>query len=429
MEETIILSTVAEGIIASLGSLPVKEIVQLWSAEVELEKLKDTVSTIKDVLLDAEEQQDGNAEVRVWLKKLQKPMYDADDLLDDVSSEALPLPKKIRRRKRFCWKKTRAHIGEGRLLQIKPACNEVPQHPSHIGHKIKDIREKLDAIAADRKFHLEGHRVKIGIENKKRDDDTYSFVLEEDVIGREEDKKKVMALLLDSNVGKNVSILPIVGIGGLGKTTLAKLVFNDQEVKQHFELKVWGLSEQDSWSLFKKIAFEEGKEPENTSIVTIGREIVAKCVGVPLAIRTIGGLLYFKNPETEWLSFMTNELSRIPQNENDIIPTLKHLEIDECWRLRYMPRGLGELTNLQTLSQFVIPSVRSRGCGDLSELNRLNSLRGKLLIKIGRHGKDVALQCKAANLKEKKHLRACLCGGLMNPMFPTPVLKMFWSRN
>ncbi|KAB1225423.1 putative disease resistance protein RGA4 [Morella rubra] len=71
------------------------------------------------------------------------------------------------------------------------------------------------------------------------------------------------------------------------------------------------------------MAFEEGKEPENTSIVKIGREIVAKCVGVPLAIRTIGGLLYFKNPETEWLSFMTNELSRIPQNENDIIPTLK----------------------------------------------------------------------------------------------------------
>ncbi|KAB1225340.1 putative disease resistance protein RGA3 [Morella rubra] len=274
MEETIILSTVAEGIIASLGSLPVKEIVQLWGAEVELEKLKDTVSTIKSCFWMRRSSRMGTLKSEFGLKSYKSP-----SLPDDVSSEALPddvsseaLPEEDKKKK-----------------------------------KIKDIREKLDAIVADRKFHLEGHRVKIGIENKKRDDDTYSFVLEEDVIGREEDKKAVIALLLDSNVGNNVSILPIVGIGGLGKTALAQL----------------GLSEQDSWSLFKKIAFEEGKEPDNTSIVKIGREIVAKCVGVPLAIRTIGGLLYFKNPETEWLSFMTNELSRIPQNENDIIPTLK----------------------------------------------------------------------------------------------------------
>ncbi|KAB1211961.1 hypothetical protein CJ030_MR5G023731 [Morella rubra] len=135
MEASIFLSGVAEGIIVSLGSPPVKEIVQLWGVEVEAEKLNDTVSTIKTVLLCVEEQQDGNHEVRVWLEKLKIP--------------------------------------------------------------------------SDRKFHLEGHRVKIGIENKKRGD-TFSFVLEEDVIGREEDKKAVIALLLDSNVEENVSILPIL---------------------------------------------------------------------------------------------------------------------------------------------------------------------------------------------------------------------------
>ncbi|KAB1225425.1 putative disease resistance protein RGA3 [Morella rubra] len=723
MEETIILSSVAEGIIASLGSLPVKEIVQRWGAEGELEKLKDTVSTIKAVLRDAEEQQDGNPEVRAWLERLKNPMYDVDDLLDDVSSENLlgEMTSTRDKMKKKEW-------------NVFSKSNQVLQHPSHIGHRIKGVRETLDAIAADRKFPIGGHHAKIGIENKKRGD-TYSFVLEEDVIGREEDKNAVIALLLDSNVGENVSILPIVGIGGLGKTALAQLVFNDQKVKEHFELKVWvcvsdmfdvkilveniiksatrnkqedvgmdaltqslknlidrkkfllvlddvwnedrekwsrfksllmggardsrvllttrskmvakitksiepyllkGLGKQDSWSLFKKIAFEEGKEPENTRIAAIGREIVAKCVGVPLAIRTIGGLLYFKNPETELLSFMTIELSRIPQNENDIIPTLKlsydklplhlkqcfaycslfpkdyefkkstliylwmaqgfisvsnqhqeledighdyfmhllwrsffqeatvdefgdvigckmhdlmhdlatsvagslitnlnsidfidektrhvsidsfsvvttllsmstrirtllflhegrgmtestcdaifssfqllralninaselepssisklkhlryldlsrstmvklpysitslqnlqtlrlsfcryleelpsdikklvnlrHLEIDGCDYLRYMPRGFGELTNLRTLSKFVFPSdLVSKDCGDLSELNKLNNLRGKLVIKIGRHGKDVALQCKAANLKEKKHLHA-----------------------
>jgi hypothetical protein len=67
----------------------------------------------------------------------------------------------------------------------------------------------------------------------------------------------------------------------------------------------------------------KGQELENSSIVALGMEIVEKCLGVPLAITTIGSLLGSKNPETEWSSFKNNELSKVSQNENDILPTLK----------------------------------------------------------------------------------------------------------
>jgi Leucine-rich repeat (LRR) protein len=84
-----------------------------------------------------------------------------------------------------------------------------------------------------------------------------------------------------------------------------------------------GLEEDASWSLFKQLAFEKGQELEETSsMAAIGREILKKCSGIPLAIRTIGSLLRFKNSK-EWSSFKDNEFSKIPQNATDIIPTLK----------------------------------------------------------------------------------------------------------
>jgi hypothetical protein len=43
------------------------------------------------------------------------------------------------------------------------------------------------------------------------------------------------------------------------------------------------------------MAFEKGQEPENSGISLIGKEIVEKCRGIPLVIKSIGGLLYFRN--------------------------------------------------------------------------------------------------------------------------------------
>lgn len=79
-----------------------------------------------------------------------------------------------------------------------------------------------------------------------------------------------------------------------------------------------GLSKGQSWSLFILMAFEQGVEPRGSRLVQIGKDIVEKCVGVPLAIRTVGRLLYCNKIEAYWLPFRQEELSKIKQEGNHI---------------------------------------------------------------------------------------------------------------
>ena len=377
------LTKVAEGIIGQLGKLALQEIGLLWGAKDDLERLQKTVSAIKAVLLDVEEKQVQSHAIKDWVGNLKDALYEAAHVLDDFSTEALRREVMTRNKKA---KKVCIFFSKSNQLAYR----------HKMAHNIKAIREKLDAINANRmEFHLVERVVETQFRSKMRE--THYFVRAEDVIGREDDKKVIIERFLDSNIEENVSILPIVGMGGLGKTTLAQFVFNHEENQKHFEKKLWVcisndfevkiivekilecaegkkqeenltmntlvidlhkkidgkryllvlddlwehdrkkwlslenllkggargsrilvttremkvaeivhtvephvlscLNENQSWSLFKQIAFENGQEPENLSIKALGMEIIEKYRGVPLAIKTIGSLLYGKNSE------------------------------------------------------------------------------------------------------------------------------------
>ncbi|KAJ7949198.1 Disease resistance protein [Quillaja saponaria] len=400
------LFNIADRIICILGSSVLQEVGLFWNVKDELARIKSTISTVRAVLLDAEDQKTRNHAVRDWLEKLKDAVFEADDLLDDFSTEALRREVMTRNKK-------------AKKVSIFLSKSNPVAYGLKMGHKIKKIRKELDAIAEDRmKFHFTERTNEKQVQNRERQH-TYSFVREEEVIGREAEKTALIDFLLESeDVEDNVSVIPIVGIGGLGKTTLAQLVYNDEIIQNHFELKLWvcvfdnfelknivekivgiptnsemeqlqkdlrkkikgkryllvlddvwnenrdmwfklksllmdgakgskviittriemvakitgtispfylqGLDEYKSWALFTRMSFEKGEEPKNgDDLIAIGKEIVTKCAGVPLAIRTIGSLLYFKSSENDWLYFKNNDLSKINPQDNTIFSILK----------------------------------------------------------------------------------------------------------
>ncbi|KAI7993121.1 Disease resistance protein TAO1 [Camellia lanceoleosa] len=88
MAETLLFN-ITGLVLSKLSSLALDQIAISWDTKTELKKLENTLSTIRAVLLDANEQQATNNEVRDWLEKIQDVVYDVDDLLDDLSTHHL----------------------------------------------------------------------------------------------------------------------------------------------------------------------------------------------------------------------------------------------------------------------------------------------------------------------------------------------------
>jgi DNA-binding NtrC family response regulator len=59
------------------------------------------------------------------------------------------------------------------------------------------------------------------------------------VLGRDEVRSKIVSKLVNSDTQEKISVLSIVGLGGSGKTTLAKYICQDNKIEKHFEATWW----------------------------------------------------------------------------------------------------------------------------------------------------------------------------------------------
>ncbi|XP_034898981.1 putative disease resistance protein RGA3 isoform X2 [Populus alba] len=402
---------IAKSLLGKLGSFAVQEFRLAWGLEDDLARLEERLKAINAVLSDAEKQQSKKESIRLWLHMLREVLYDAEDVLDEIECETLR--RDVVKTTGSTSRKVRRFFSSYNKIAFR----------STMGHKIKSIIDRLANISSLKSdFNLSEQPIDCGHVLHEETEMNRSFESFSGLIGRDEDKERIINLLAAPfKVGDaRPLVLPIVGMGGLGKTSLAKSVCDAENVKSNFDLNmevcvsddfslkqvvpkiiksatgercadldegelnkkleailngrkyvlllddVWDedakkwlllkpllskgadgskiivttrsqrvaeimgtvtaynlslLGQEDCLLLFYKCAFKEGQMELSPNLVGIGKEIVAKCKQVPLAVINLGTQLYGKTDEKEWESVRDSE--KWEEEGDGILPALK----------------------------------------------------------------------------------------------------------
>ncbi|KAE8702935.1 Malectin/receptor protein kinase family protein [Hibiscus syriacus] len=174
---------------------------------------RTVVAAVKDLATVAEQRFEMPEEIRGWLAEVKRLAYRLDSLLDDYEQQM----RKVRNQKlKSCCFGFLTRTGD--------------QRP------IEDVIEKLSRLSGEGDWPLESNwrpdlyfRLNSG---------TNLLGLEPEIVGRDTDRDKIIGLLT-SKTNEICRVVSIVGGGGVGKTTLARLVYNDESIGRNFRFKYW----------------------------------------------------------------------------------------------------------------------------------------------------------------------------------------------
>ncbi|XP_075634494.1 putative disease resistance RPP13-like protein 1 [Castanea sativa] len=192
-----------------------------------LTDLKTWCLTLSKVLNDAEEREITDTTVKEWLDELKDAVYHAEDLLDGIATDALRC-------------QVEADFGTSKMKVRNYISTSYDRFGRKLESKIEEVVDKLENLASQ----INAIGLREGVEGRSSQRlPTTSLVDPETIIyGRDNDEKEIVNLLLSNDAASNnhsTGVIPIVGMGGVGKTTLARQIYNNQKIIEHFSLKAW----------------------------------------------------------------------------------------------------------------------------------------------------------------------------------------------
>ncbi|MCD7469373.1 hypothetical protein HAX54_008343 [Datura stramonium] len=222
MADPVIGATV-QVVLEKILSLAIEEAKSLSNCKKNLRMLKKYVSMIQALIHDAERRQVDDQAVKEWLKRLERVAEDAEIVFDEFRYESL---------------KTKVmKIRNNPMKKVSDFFSST-DFKSKMSRKINNITEDLRAINKLAK-DLGLQSLTVPSRQILPIRETDSIVVASDVVGRDKDVAEIKEKILNMRDHVVLCTIPIVGMGGLGKTTVAKRIFNDEQIKQNFEKRVW----------------------------------------------------------------------------------------------------------------------------------------------------------------------------------------------
>ncbi|XP_034681423.1 putative disease resistance protein At1g50180 isoform X2 [Vitis riparia] len=211
--------------IERIGDMLIQEAIFLKGVRGKVERLNKDLGAMKCFLEEAEKKQEEDVRVRNWVSEIREAVYDVEDIIDMFILNAESL-RTVYFLKRVFKKLINRHKVGKKIEAIQLNLQDISNRREALG--IKNIGEGTS-----------------GSGQKLQDLRRSSPRAEERVIvGLTQEADKLVKQLTVGDQRRRV--ISLVGMGGIGKTTLAKKVYNHEKIEEHFpDCRAWIYVSQD----------------------------------------------------------------------------------------------------------------------------------------------------------------------------------------
>ncbi|KAL5201099.1 hypothetical protein ABZP36_035453 [Zizania latifolia] len=189
----------------------------------DLKSIKDALLYLESLLKNAENNSFGSDRnnLRHWLGQMKSLAYDIEDIVDEYysSKEQFDGSSRAQKGSLFC------SLSNPMLLK------------GSMVYKMKSMREMLQKRQhLPNEYHFLPHiNSEVNFEEKQTTSYRNTDIA---IVGRDADLERLMDILRQKST-EELSIIPIVGPIGFGKTSLAQFVFNDTRTEEVFSFRIW----------------------------------------------------------------------------------------------------------------------------------------------------------------------------------------------